>query len=106
MASTCCQPIADCYPYKSTSELVIESSYTRREDNSSDDSNTPSSRSPASTEILDDDSAVAGDGNLEAEEGRSFVRHRPQENDTLSAETDRLQRAGQAELLVNVDRAG
>jgi len=105
MASTCCQPIADCYPYKSTSELVIESSYTRREDNSSDDSNTPS-RSPASTEILDDDSTVAGDGDLEADEGRSFVRHRPQENDTLFAETSQLQRAGQAELLVNVNRAG
>ena len=44
---------------------------------------------------------VAGHGNLVAKEGRSFVRDRPHEDDTISVETNRLQRAGQVELIVN-----
>lgn len=38
---------------------------------------------------------VAGDGDLEAKKGRSFVRYRPHdENDTLPVKMNNLQRAG------------
>lgn len=71
------------------------------EDNNSDDGNTPL-RSHASTDTAGDDSAVTGDGDLEAEEGRSFVRHRLQKDDRTSVQTNHLQRASQIELIVNI----
>jgi hypothetical protein len=45
------------------------------EDNNNDDGNTPL-RSRASTETVGGDSIVAGDGYLQSEEGRSFIRYR------------------------------
>jgi hypothetical protein len=80
----------------------------REEDNNSDDGNTPSHlRSRSSTETVDGDSTVAGDGGLDAEEGRSLVRDRPHnDNDTFPVEASQLQRAGQIELIFYMNRAG
>ena len=77
----------------------------REEDNDSDDGNTPSHLcSRSSTETVDGGLTVASDGGLNAEEGRSFVRDRPHnDNDTFSVETSQLQRAGQIELVVNTN---
>jgi hypothetical protein len=72
----------------------------REEDGNSDDSNT-------SSHLCSRSSTVAGDGGLDAEEGRSFGRDRPHDdNDTFSVETSQLQRAGQIELIFNMNRAG
>jgi hypothetical protein len=69
----------------------------REEDGNSDDSNT-------SSHLCSRSSTVAGDGGLDAEEGKSFGRDRPHDdNDTFSVETSQLQRAGQMELVVNTN---
>jgi hypothetical protein len=77
----------------------------REEDNNSDDGNTPSHLcSRSSTETVDGDLTVAGDGGLDAEEGMPFVRDRPHnDNDTFSVETSQPRRAGQIELVVNTN---
>jgi hypothetical protein len=60
----------------------------RDEDNSSDNDNTPRLHSYTSTETVESDSMVAGDDDLEVEEGRSFIRDRPHnDNDIISTET-------------------